>query len=164
MLRAINKDIKPLSKSKRLFYLFFMTSIKKKRSDCPVSISLDVLGDKWSLLIIRDLMYKKKCTYGDFLKSAEGIATNVLASKLQNLEEQKIILKEPHPDSKAKIQYTLTTKGIELLPAMIEISLWAEKYYEISKDWIAVLSKVKMDKDGFLTKTAADIRSGKVEC
>lgn len=66
---------------------------QKKRSDCPVSCSLDILGDKWSLLIIRDLILARSCTYGDFLKSPEGIATNILASRLQSLEENELITK-----------------------------------------------------------------------
>ena len=101
----------------------------KKRSDCPVSSSLDIWGDKWSLLIIRDLMDAKGCTYGDFLKSPEGIATNILATRLQNLEENKLIEKLDHPDSKAKVLYKLTQKGIDLVPVMIAISLWAEQYF-----------------------------------
>lgn len=122
----------------------------KKRSDCPVSCSLDVWGDKWSLLIVRDLMFKKECTYGDFLKSDEKIATNILAARLQVLEENKIIEKLDHPDSKAKVLYKLTHKGIDLLPLMIEINLWAEKYYSIPDDRKALLKEVKKDKEGFI--------------
>ena len=84
----------------------------KKRSDCPLSQSLDVFGDKWSLLIIRDLMFGNKCTYNDFLKSEEGIATNILATRLKGLEENGIIEKSAHPDSKAKNLYKLSAKGI----------------------------------------------------
>ena len=122
----------------------------KKRSDCPISSSLDIWGDKWSLLIIRDLMDTKECTYGDFLKSPEGIATNILASRLQNLEENKLIEKLAHPDSKAKVLYRLTQKGIDLVPVMIEISLWAEKYFPIAVDRKAMLKEVKKDKAGFI--------------
>jgi len=122
----------------------------KKRSDCPISSSLDIWGDKWSLLIIRDLMDTKECTYGDFLKSPEGIATNILASRLQNLEENKLIEKLAHPDSKAKVLYRLTQKGIDLVPVMIEISLWAEKYFPIAADRKAMLKEVKKDKAGFI--------------
>jgi DNA-binding HxlR family transcriptional regulator len=122
----------------------------KKRSDCPVSCSLDVWGDKWSLLIVRDLMFATECTYGDFLKSAEGIATNILASRLQALEENKIIQRSDHPDSKAKVLYRLTRKGIDLLPIMIEINLWAEKYFTIPADRKAMLKEVKKDKAGFI--------------
>ena len=74
-------------------------------------------------------MFAKECTYGDFLKSPEGIATNILAARLQILEENKLIEKLAHPDSKAKVLYKLTQKGIDLLPIMIEIHLWAEKYF-----------------------------------
>jgi DNA-binding HxlR family transcriptional regulator len=122
----------------------------KKRSDCPVSCSLDEWGDKWSLLIVRDLMFAKECTYGDFLKSAEGIATNILASRLQTLEENKIIEKLDHPESKAKVLYRLTKKGIDLLPLMIEINLWAEKYFTIPADRKALLKEMKKDKAGFI--------------
>ena len=125
-------------------------SKEKKRSDCPISCSLDIWGDKWSLLIIRDLMTAKECTYGDFLKSPEGIATNILATRLQNLEENKLIEKLAHPDSKAKVLYRLTQKGIDLVPVMIEISLWAEKYFPIAADRKAMLKEVKKDKAGFI--------------
>ena len=129
-----------------------MTEIKK-RSDCPVSCSLDIWGDKWTLLIVRDLMFAKQCTYGDFLKSDEKIATNILASRLQTLEENGIITKSDHPESKAKVLYKLTQKGIDLLPLMIEINLWAEKYFNIPTERRELLKEVKKDKEKFI-KTA----------
>lgn len=135
-------------------------SQSKKRSDCPVSCSLDEWGDKWSLLIIRDLMFLKQCTYGDFLKSAEGIATNILASRLQALEENKLIEKLAHPGSKAKVLYRLTDKGIDLLPLLIEINLWAEKYFpNIAADRKAMLKEVKKDKAGFIKKAIKELKS-----
>lgn len=134
-----------------------MDSIKK-RSDCPISCSLDIWGDKWSLLIIRDLMFKKKCTYGDFLKSAEKIATNILASRLQTLEENKLIEKLDHPDSKAKVLYKLTQKGIDLLPVMIEIDLWADKYFFLPEDIKAMLKEVKKDKEKFIKSWIKELK------
>lgn len=122
----------------------------KKRSDCPISCSLDIWGDKWSLLIIRDLMFKKQSTYGDFLKSEEKIATNILASRLQTLEENGLIDKLDHPESKAKVLYKLTQKGIDLFPVMIEINLWANKYFSLSEDRKAILKEVKKDKEKFI--------------
>lgn len=122
----------------------------KKRSECPISCSLDIWGDKWSLLIVRDLMFSKQCTYGDFLKSDEKIATNILASRLQTLEENGIITKSDHPDSKAKVLYKLSQKGIELLPVMIEINLWAEKYFTIPVERKAMLKQVKKNKEAFI--------------
>lgn len=132
----------------------------KKRSDCPVSNSLDIWGDKWSLLIIRDLMFAKQCTYGDLLKSPEGIATNILASRLQTLEENKLIEKLDHPDSKAKVLYKLTKKGIDLLPVMIEINLWAEKYFTVPADRKAMLKEVKKDKEGFIKASIKELEKG----
>ena len=130
-----------------------------KRSDCPISCSLDIWGDKWSLLIIRDLMFAKQCTYGDFLKSPEGIATNILASRLQALEENKMIEKLAHPDSKAKVLYRLTDKGIDLLPLMIEINLWAEKHFSnIPEDRRAMLKEVKKDKTGFIKTSMKELK------
>ena len=132
----------------------------RKRSDCPVSSSLDIWGDKWSLLIIRDLMFSKECTYGDFLKAPEGIATNILASRLQALEENEIIEKLDHPESKAKVLYRLTRKGIDLLPVMIEINLWAEKYFPIPADRKAMLREVKKDKTAFIKSMTKELRQG----
>jgi DNA-binding HxlR family transcriptional regulator len=129
----------------------------KKRSDCPISSSLDVWGDKWSLLIVRDLMFKKQSTYGEFLKSDEKIATNILASRLLMLEENGIISKQDHPDSKAKVLYKLTEKGIHLLPLLIEINLWAEKYSEIPESQKMILNAVKKDKVGFIEEKIGEI-------
>jgi DNA-binding HxlR family transcriptional regulator len=123
----------------------------KKRSDCPLSCSLDIFGDKWSLLIIRDLMFGNKCTYNDFLKSEEKIATNILASRLKGLEENGIIEKSIHPDSKAKILYRLTNKGIDLLPIIIEIYIWSDKYLTIPVDIKARINETKKDKIGVIT-------------
>jgi len=130
----------------------------KKRSDCPISSSLDVWGDKWSLLIVRDLMFAKQCTYGEFLKSDEKIATNILASRLLMLEENGIISKQNHPDSKAKVLYKLTEKGIDLLPLLIEINLWAEKYSEIPESQKMILNEVKKDKVGFIEERIEELK------
>jgi DNA-binding HxlR family transcriptional regulator len=130
----------------------------KKRSNCPVSCSLDIWGDKWSLLIVRDLMFNKQCTYGDFMKADEKIATNILASRLQTLEENGIISKSDHPDSKAKVLYKLTQKGIDLVPLLIEINLWAEKYYDVPADRKAMLKEVKKDKQKFIEAAIEDLK------
>ncbi|GEN72720.1 winged helix-turn-helix transcriptional regulator [Chryseobacterium lathyri] len=135
-------------------------STSKKRSDCPISCSLDIWGDKWSLLIIRDLMYAKQCTYGDFLKSEEKIATNILASRLLMLEENKLIIKLDHPESKAKVLYKLTQKGIDLLPVLIEVNLWAEKYSVIPEDQKLMLKEVKKDKEAFINKHIKELSKG----
>jgi DNA-binding HxlR family transcriptional regulator len=129
----------------------------KKRSECPISSSLDIWGDKWSLLIVRDLMFSKQCTYGDFLKSEEKIATNILASRLQMLEENDVITKQEHPESKAKVLYKLTQKGIDLLPLMIEINLWADKYFTLPAERRVMLEEVKKDKDAFIASKIIEL-------
>ena len=122
----------------------------KKRSNCLISNSLEVFGDKWSLLIVRDLMFKKECTYGDFSKSEEKIATNILAARLLSLEENGIIKKLNHPDSKAKVLYRLTDKGIDLLPIIAEMNLWAEKYFPVPEERKAMLELIHEDKEAFV--------------
>ena len=130
----------------------------KKRSDCPLSQSLDVFGDKWSLLIIRDLMFGNKCTYNDFLKSEEGIATNILATRLKGLEENGIIEKSAHPDSKAKNLYKLTAKGIDLLPIIMEVYIWSDKYLTIPTDIKATIKEAKKDKDKFVKQVTKELK------
>jgi len=110
-----------------------MYKFNKKRSGCPISRSLDIWGDKWSLLIIRNLMFYNMNTYGEFLKMPENIATNILADRLVSLEKAGLISKGEHPESKAKTFYTLTPMGIDLLPVLMEISIWGDKYFEVPK-------------------------------
>ena len=102
----------------------------KLRSNCPVNFGLETFGDKWSLLIVRDIIFWGKKTYSDFLKSDEGIATNILASRLAQLEDEGILIKNPHPTDKRKDVYTLTEKGLELIPLLVEIVAWSGKLLE----------------------------------
>lgn len=131
----------------------------KKRSECPLSCSLDVFGDKWSLLIIRDLIFHKKGTYNDFLKSEEGIATNILASRLKALEDNGIIEKSAHPESKAKNLYTLTTKGIDLLPIIMEVYIWSDKYFSLPLEIKEIIKEVKKDKEKFVKQITKELKS-----
>ena len=122
------------------------------RSECPISFALDIFGDKWSLLIIRDLMFKGKNTYGDFRSSDEKIATNILADRLALLEQAGVITKKAHPGSKAKYFYKLTRKGIDLMPILMEIIVWSNKYDDFSEEVKNFAQKVKKDRK-LLAKT-----------
>ena len=102
--------------------------MEKKRSDCPISCSLDVIGDKWSLLIIRDVMLRGKLSYSEFLNSEEGIASNILVNRLTILEEEEILVREVAPANKSKYIYSLTQKGADLMPIIIELMDWGAKY------------------------------------
>ena len=101
------------------------------RSDCPLNYGIEIFGDKWTLLIIRDLMFFSKRYYNEFLGSAEGIATNLLADRLTMLEKEKIIKKEKDSLHKQRFVYSLTEKGIDLLPIILSIGLWSDKYATI---------------------------------
>ncbi len=97
------------------------------RSNCPLSIALDVIGDKWSLLVVRDMCMDKK-RYADFLSSPEGIPTNIRASRLRRLEQTGIIEKKPYLAKPLRYEYRLTTKGAELLPVIQQLARWTHKY------------------------------------
>ena len=126
-----------------------MEDKKKARSSCGVSLSLDIIGDKWSLLIIRDMVYSGKDTYGDLLKMEEGIATNVLADRLVALEKAEIITKEVFVGSKSKFKYRLTPKGIDLYPIIMEIMFWGSKYCEVKPEQIGIAKMNKQNRDTF---------------
>lgn len=102
--------------------------MKKFRSNCPISCSLDIFGDKWSLLILRDIMLRGKMSYSEFLGSEERISTNILANRLNLLENEGILTREVSPANKSKFIYSLTEKGIDLLPVIIELMDWGAKY------------------------------------
>jgi len=98
------------------------------KSHCPVNFALEAFGDTWSLLIVRDIVFWGKRTYSEFLDSGEGIATNVLATRLVQLEQKGILSREPHPGDRRKEMYTLTEKGLALIPILLEMSGWSAQY------------------------------------
>jgi DNA-binding HxlR family transcriptional regulator len=102
----------------------------ERRSGCPVSISLERLGDRWSLLIIRDLMVRGFQTFREFEDSGEGIATNILADRLQRLEAAGIIAGKAEPADGRKVRYRLTKKGIDLAPIILELLIWGARHEE----------------------------------
>lgn len=142
--------------------LYYFCKVKRKkvefRSDCPISMTLDILGDKWSLLIVRDLVFKGKSTYGEFLSAGEKIATNILADRLALLEAGGIIVKKKHPESKAKVLYVLTPKGIDLVPALIEIISWSEKYHDVHPDAKQFAKRLKKDKSAVIKQIIAGLK------
>jgi DNA-binding HxlR family transcriptional regulator len=117
------------------------------RSDCPLNFGLEIFGDRWSLLIVRDLMFFGKRYYNEFLDSAEEISTNILADRLAMLEKEKIIQKRKDKDHKQKLVYSLTQKGIDLVPVIIEIGFWSEKYASnLNPSRDIILGEAKKDK------------------
>lgn len=102
-----------------------------RRSGCPVSISLDIFGDRWSLLIIRDLMVRGYRTFKEFQESGEGIATNILSDRLQKMEAAEIITAEGDTADRRKVNYRLTEKGIDLAPVLLELLVWGARYGDV---------------------------------
>ena len=98
------------------------------RSGCPVSISLEAFGDRWSLLIIRDLMVRAYRTFKEFQQSGEGIATNILANRLKKLQAVGIITTEADKADGRKLNYRLTEKGIDLAPVLLELLIWGARH------------------------------------
>ncbi|UJH69110.1 winged helix-turn-helix transcriptional regulator [Allomuricauda sp. SCSIO 65647] len=121
------------------------------RSDCPVSFALDLFGDKWTFLIIRDLVQGKKF-YNDFLHSKEGIATNILSDRLKKLEHNGIVESKVFEALKTKKEYSMTEKGKDLIPVLIEIIIWSDKHQSdlaVSRDFI---NKANKDREGLISE------------
>ncbi|MEL7122037.1 MAG: helix-turn-helix domain-containing protein [Bacteroidota bacterium] len=98
------------------------------RCTCPITSAIDILGDKWTLVIIKQMLVEGKKTFKDFIESEEKIATNILSTRLKMLEDAKIISKGKLPDNKKTNIYTLTEKGIALTPVIVELALWSDQY------------------------------------
>jgi DNA-binding HxlR family transcriptional regulator len=120
----------------------------KRRSGCPLNASVEMLGDRWSLLIIRDMMLRGSRTYKEFLESYEGIATNILADRLRKLVAHGIISAEPDPSDGRKLIYLLTAKGIDLAPVLTEMVLWAANHEDTGNQ--ALVELMRADKANFL--------------
>jgi DNA-binding HxlR family transcriptional regulator len=103
------------------------------RSHCPINYGLEAFGDRWALLILRDIIFRGKRTYGEFLKSEEGFATNILASRLEHLVQCGILERQFDELDARKTRYALTEKGLDLIPLLFELVLWSAKYDEHSE-------------------------------
>jgi DNA-binding HxlR family transcriptional regulator len=120
----------------------------KRRSGCPLNASVEMLGDRWSLLIIRDMMLQGSRTYKEFLECYEGIATNILADRLRKLVAYGIIATEPDPADGRKVIYLLTAKGIDLAPVLTEMVLWAAAHEDTGNQ--PLIRQMREDKEKFL--------------
>lgn len=124
-----------------------------RRSGCPLNASVEMLGDRWSLLIIRDMMLRGSRTFKEFLNSHERIATNILADRLRRLEQYGIIAAHPDPQDGRKQIYTLTPKGLDLAPVMTEMVLWAAAHEDTGNQPLVEL--IQKDKEKFLAEIRA---------
>lgn len=134
-------------------------SKSERRSDCPLSIALEIFGDRWTLLILRDLMFKGLRTFKEFLASGEEIASNILTDRLQRLLEQGIVSGTRSPTDARVITYRPTEKGLDLLPVLVEIVLWSAQYEKTAAPQI-LLERMSKDRDGFIQRIRARFTEG----
>ena len=130
--------------------------LPKRRSGCPISFSLDLLGDKWTLLVLRDLVFMRKRHFRDFLDSPEGIATNILTRRLRTLECAEIITRRPDPDNARQVIYELTAKGLDLIPVLLDLIIWGARYDPETGVPREFLARALVDREGLI----AELRSG----
>ena len=124
---------------------------ESRRSSCPINVSLEILGDRWSLLIIRDLMFRGFSTYKDLMDSEERIATNILADRLRRLQQCGIIRSEEDTADRRKLRYKLTAKGVDLAPVLVELILWGARYEDTAAP-PAVLRRMEKNRSEFLAE------------
>jgi DNA-binding HxlR family transcriptional regulator len=124
---------------------------RPRRSSCPINASLELLGDRWSLLIVRDLLFARLRTYKEFLSGEEGIATNILADRLASLQASGLITSDRDPEDGRKLVYRLTAKGFDLAPVLLELGHWAVKH-EAGLRRPEPLRHWEANRDGFLAQ------------
>ncbi len=134
----------------------------KLRSHCPVNFGLEAFGDRWALLILRDIVFRGKRTYGEFLKSEEGFATNILASRLDHLIDAGILQREGNEMDGRKDIYSLTEKGLDLIPLLFEMVLWSAKYDSRSeaKQIIRLVELIRKDNRKISQKVMEQVKRG----
>jgi DNA-binding HxlR family transcriptional regulator len=124
------------------------------RSGCPINLTLEVIGDRWSLLVIRDIIFGNRRHFRELLtRSEEGISSNILADRLKTLMEQGILTRTDDPTHKQKGIYSLTEKGIELVPVIAQMAFWGRKYLPVSEE-LSIRAQV-MEEGG--TKLVSDM-------
>ena len=129
-----------------------------RRSPCPVSCALDILGDKWTLLVVRDLIFLRKRYFGDFQNSPEKIATNILSDRLRKLEAAGMILRQPDPDHGCRIIYTVTEKCLDLVPPIMELLRWGAKYVPESDVHENLVQQFEQDPMEFMAEIRQSLR------
>ncbi|WP_152363357.1 winged helix-turn-helix transcriptional regulator [Microlunatus speluncae] len=115
----------------------------KHRSECPINLAVEVFGDRWSLLVLRDIMFADRRHYRELLASDEGISTKLLADRLRSLTAAGLLTRRPDPTHKQKAIYSLTERSIALLPTLVELGVWSHRHLDASDD----LSRTAEDLD-----------------
>ncbi len=130
----------------------------KQRSGCPINLGLEVFGDRWTLLVVRDLMFGGKRHYREFLHSDEGISSNILADRLNMLVEQGIVTRSGDPTHKQKAIYSLTETGIALLPVLVQMGIWGSKHRPASPELARFSASLEKGGPTLWAELAAELR------
>jgi len=125
---------------------------EKPRSGCPINLALEVIGDRWSLLVLRDLLLNGKSRYQEFLSSREKISTNILADRLTRLEEKGVISKRDDPENGRQYLYAPTKRGLDLLPVLVELARWSCNYDPNVDKTLPNVKQLKTNKKKFIRK------------
>ena len=123
-----------MQKCKQFFKRTGIPMATQQKSLCPINLALEVFGDRWSLLIVRDMMFAGKRHFREFLQSEEGISSNILTERLGKLVEQGVLSKTDDPTHKQKAIYSLTPMGIDLLPVITQIGIWGRRHTPATKE------------------------------
>ncbi len=134
---------------------------RNDRLNCPVHFALEIFGDRWTLLVIRDLMFMGKRHFHEFIESPERIASNVLAARLKKLERQGLISRHRDPDNRKQVIYELTEKGLDLLPTLLEVIRWSGKYDPDTAAPRNFLDRAATDRDGLMRDLTAAAKQRK---
>ncbi|KAA9153403.1 helix-turn-helix transcriptional regulator [Microbacterium lushaniae] len=133
-----------------------------RRSECPINFTVELLGDPWSLLVIRDIVYFGKQTFGEFLGSAEGVARNILSARLTRLQERGILRSAAHPTDRRKEVYALTELGIDLVPVLLAAADWGAEHApstDAPRWWIELVRERRDEITDLIKQAVRDGRS-----
>ena len=132
----------------------------RQLSGCPIDFALELFGDRWTLLVIRDLLVRRKRFFHEMMASDEGIASNILSSRLKKLERWGLIERTTDPENRRQVIYSLTSKGIDLAPVLVEIAVWSAKHdphTKINRTWAR---RAREDHDAVVKETVAEFVDG----
>jgi DNA-binding HxlR family transcriptional regulator len=152
---------------KQNIYLTYQreTAMSQKRvracSGCPIDYALDIFGDRWTLLVIRDLVFGGKRHFREFIESPEGIASNILASRLKKLEQRGLISRRGDAENRKQVVYELTDKGIDLIPVLIEIIRWGARHDHNTAAPKVFVERLEADRDALIREIADALKHGK---
>ena len=136
-------------------------SNKRHPTECPIAFALDIFGDRWSLLIVRDVLFKGRRTYQEFLDAGEGIATNVLADRLKKLQRAGILTKKRSKEDARTFEYELTPRGLDLLPVLLEMLRWSAIHDPDTPLTKAFAKSIETDRASVAEKMLEEYRQGR---